>query len=179
MADLLFAMALPVTLLGKLLVALLTFAIGWTLARARGRGGGSPMASGIAAAATAAIVIALEAALPPSAGGGSHALGVLAAIVGFWGGAMLAFPGARRPAGEEERGWRMAPRAALAAGPLLGALLAMLAPLFAKIPPPDRANLVATFVAIGALAGLIGAGIIAAAGAVEIGVRSTPSRRDG
>lgn len=156
-----YATAPPVPLGGKLFVALLVLTlVGVLLWRLRG-GPFSGVSIAVAVVASAVAVFVLELTLSRYCGGGLHNRGVLAAIVGALCGVGFLRPVRKKlNAAQRPRTLRLC-MMALVGGPLLGVILATLTILLSRVSPLDRGYTLGVFIKIGALAGLIGAGLIA------------------
>lgn len=156
---LIVAMAPPLPLGSKLFLALLMLGVIGLLRRVRSGRPFTGQSIVLAIAVTAGAVVLLEGLLPRQDMGGFHELGLLAAFVG-------AFAAARLLRYADDTGEaKTSNRQHLAAitfvtGPLIGLVLALLTLLFTNVLPLDRVDTIGSFVAIGVVAGLLGAGLV-------------------
>lgn len=169
------AMAPPVSIGGKILVALLLLGLVGILSRAIRGASFTGRSIRLSIGVTVGVLVVLEALLPSSFGGGFHDRGVLAAIVGACSGAGLFRPAGR---GGHARTSSTRSLAAIAfiTGPLMGLVLASLTVLLTDVSPLDRGYTFGVFTMIGLLAGLIGAVVVGIASALG-SFRSSESDR--
>lgn len=161
---LILAMAPPVPIGGNIFVALLMLGlVGKLVSTIRGRPS-TGRSIGLAVMVLVGVVVVLEVFLPRSYGAGFHDRGVLASVAGAISGCVLLRPARSGNKTVKSACLKLAGFAFIS-GPLVTLLLASLMVLFTDVFPSDRRQTFAVFTAIGLLAGLIGAAIVAIASA--------------
>lgn len=146
-----FAVAPPMSLAGRLIVACLGFALTCTLAGLVA--GSTPAPRRILVSLCVALALVVASSLL------ADARGLLAFLAGALGGALAASRSALVFEPSRRRSWRLV-ATCLVVGPVLGLGLFGIAHLVDSISPLDRLYYLWVFLAVGSLAGLLSAGIV-------------------
>jgi hypothetical protein len=154
-------MAPPVSLGGKSFIALLMLSVVGLLIRLLRGGPSTDKSLMIGAILSVLAVSTLEAVFPNSYRLALHDRGILAAIIGGIMAAVALRPDRPRSAVGRTSAVLRLSILAFITGPLLGLLFAALTFLLFDVSPLDQGYTLGMWTSIGALAGLIGAGLIA------------------